>query len=176
MFFLLGELLKFPLNILSTQSLYNQWSLKKFLARFLGSCIIGPALLGVYFAVLPQYTTLMWEFWKFTRKYTLSRKLYCHSCSSVFHRLLNENALNNTWHCYRALISKLQYDTALQRTVYIQASYYNALQCGIANSHYIVVHCSAVQCTMYVEAIWPHIYNTKCSVVQCSGQCFIWHI
>ena len=32
--FLLAELLKLPLNILSTQSLHNSWQLKKFLAWF----------------------------------------------------------------------------------------------------------------------------------------------
>ena len=34
MLFLLGELQKLPLNILFTQSLYNPWHMKKFLARF----------------------------------------------------------------------------------------------------------------------------------------------
>ena len=32
--FLLGELLKLPLNGLSTQSFYNQWHLEKFLVTF----------------------------------------------------------------------------------------------------------------------------------------------
>ena len=122
-FFLLDELLKFPLNVLSTQSLYNPRHLEKFLARFYrifylenlgrGASAAHPLASFqscharvLYWANTVKYTTstagpileklvlaqLYWEhifphgpsrkLWcgsseNFTRKYTLSRRLYC---------------------------------------------------------------------------------------------------
>jgi hypothetical protein len=73
--FLLGELQKLPLNILSTQSLFNSLQLKKFLAWFYG--ILYLEKLGGTSAVHPvanfQSCHARFGYWVNTGKYTPSR-------------------------------------------------------------------------------------------------------